>query len=307
MTTLLVWLGRQGRYCLIAGLVAGLLLPTVADALRPWIGVLIATLLIVTGMRIGAGAALGSLRDIGPALLRIGALQLLLPLAAISTFSLLGVLDTPIALAVSLMLAAPSVTGAPNFVAMVGLDPAPSMRLLVIGTAAFPLTALPVLAILQVGETATVALAQSAQLLITILISVGFGFALRHALPSLGQKRSVAALDGLAAVLLAIVVIGLMSAIGPLARTDPVSLVGWMTAALAINVTLVTATLFFLRRRGSARAEATAVYAGNRNIALFLIVLPEAVAAPLMVFIGCYQVPMYLTPLLLSQLRARLM
>jgi ACR3 family arsenite transporter len=30
---------------------------------------------------------------------------------------------------------------------------------------------------------------------------------------------------------------------------------------------------------------------------LFLVALPETVTAPLLVFIGCYQIPMYLTPL----------
>ena len=49
-------------------------------------------------------------------------------------------------------------------------------------------------------------------------------------------------------------------------------------------------------------ALATSIYAGNRNIALFLIALPDTVAAPLMIFVGCYQVPMYLTPILLSRL-----
>jgi len=47
----------------------------------------------------------------------------------------------------------------------------------------------------------------------------------------------------------------------------------------------------------------TSIVAGNRNIALFLIVLPPEVAGPLMIFIGCYQIPMYLTPMVLTYLR----
>ncbi len=43
------------------------------------------------------------------------------------------------------------------------------------------------------------------------------------------------------------------------------------------------------------------VVAGNRNIALFLVALPAAVTDPVLVFIGCYQVPMYLTPVLLGR------
>ncbi len=44
------------------------------------------------------------------------------------------------------------------------------------------------------------------------------------------------------------------------------------------------------------------IIAGNRNIALFLIALPSEVTDPLLLFIGCYQIPMYLTPIILQQL-----
>ena len=298
------WLGRYGRYCLIAGLVAGLVLPGVAEALRPWGGTLIALLLLVTGLRVGARAALGSLNDIAPTLARIGLLQLVLPLTAVAVFAGLRLLSEPLALAVTLMLAAPSVTGAPNFAIMAGADPAPGMRLLVLGTALFPLTALPVLSLLDLTEGgAWGALSLSLGLLLTILVAVGLGVALRRAMPALAQPEAQGARDGVAALLLASVVVCLMSAIGPLLRTDPATLLLWLAAALAINFGLVLTTLWLGRRIVASITLPTAIYAGNRNIALFLIVLPDAVAAPLMIFIGCYQIPMYLTPILLSRLR----
>ena len=42
---------------------------------------------------------------------------------------------------------------------------------------------------------------------------------------------------------------------------------------------------------------------GNRWIvvALFLVALPQATTDPLLIFIGCYQIPMYLTPVLLGR------
>ena len=48
-----------------------------------------------------------------------------------------------------------------------------------------------------------------------------------------------------------------------------------------------------------------AVVAANRNVALFLGVLPPALVADLLLFIGCYQIPMYLTPLILPALIPR--
>ena len=57
-------------------------------------------------------------------------------------------------------------------------------------------------------------------------------------------------------------------------------------------------------RQGPLKAVAgpLALAAGNRNIAIFLVALPPEVLAPLMIFIGCWQLPMYLTPMLLPRL-----
>ena len=40
------------------------------------------------------------------------------------------------------------------------------------------------------------------------------------------------------------------------------------------------------------------------NIALFLVGLPASITDPVLIFIGCYQVPMYLTPLLMRRFYA---
>lgn len=294
-------LARHGRLCLVAGLLAGLGLPGLAAALRPWVGELVALLLVLTAARIGARAALGSLRDAGAAAGLFLAMQVALPLAALAAFSALGWLGAPFAVAVALMLSAPSVTGAPNFAIMLGLDPAPALRVLVLGTALFPLTALPVLSAVGGAQ----ALGQAGVLMAAILGAVGFGFAMRRFWPGPFGTDQARALDGLAALVLGIVVVGLMSAIGPLARADPGRLALWLAAVIAVNFGLQIAASVILRRIGYAAWAPVSMIAGNRNIALFLLVLPPEIAAPLMIFVGCYQVPMYLTPILLARLYRR--
>lgn len=306
MARTLAWIGQRGRYCLIVGLLLGLFAPDLAQLLKPWIGTLVALLLFVTGIRVGAQSAFGHMGNLAPALRRVAVLQVVLPLAAIGSCTILGVTGAPIALAICLMLAAPSLTGAPNFAIMVGQDPAPGMRLLVLSTAVFPLTALPVLVLLDpAGGGGWHAFSLSLGLLGAILLSVGAGFAVRQIWPGSGEPSKQSALDGCAALLLAIVVVGLMSAIGPLLRTDPTDLVFWLLAALGVNIGLVLITLKTCQWGRFDIPVATAVFAGNRNIALFLIVLPESAAAPLMIFVGCYQIPMYLTPVLLTLIKAR--
>jgi hypothetical protein len=301
----LIWLGKHGRYCLIAGLLVGLLAPELAAVIRPCVGSLIAVLLFVTAVRVGARRAFGGLDDLRTTLLRIAVLQAALPLFFVVFAKGVGLVDFPLILAVSLMLAAPSLTGAPNFAAMMGHDPAPGMRLLVLSTFLFPLTAFPVLLLLDPeGAGPLGALSLSFGLLTVILVVVGIGFAVRRAVPRLGEEPTQKALDGVAALVLAIVVVGLMSAIGPLLRSDPLELFAWIVTALAVNFSLVSLTLLLSYRFGFKRPLSTSIYAANRNIALFLIVLPEEVVAPFMIFVGCYQIPMYLTPILLSRLTA---
>ena len=52
-------------------------------------------------------------------------------------------------------------------------------------------------------------------------------------------------------------------------------------------------------------APALAIVAGNRNLALFLGAVPPETLEALLLFVGCYQVPMYLTPLVMARLYRR--
>ncbi|MEO0387405.1 MAG: hypothetical protein AAF281_07720 [Pseudomonadota bacterium] len=291
---------RRGRLALVAGLVAGLLLPGLAAAMRPWLPELVGVLLFLTAFRIGPRAALGSLGDLratfGLALLFQG----VLPLVVLAALTGLDLVHWPLALSLLLVLAAPSITGAPNFAIMLGHDPAPALRLVILGTALFPLTVLPILALAPIlGSPGEVALAAS-RLLVVIGLAVTLGFGLRHGIaPTLSGERQ-RQLDGLAAIMLAVLVVGLMSALGPALRETPGRLALWALAAFAVNfgLQIVWALIGGRDRPG---AVGVSIVAGNRNVALFLVALPPEVTDPLLIFIGCYQVPMYLTPILLRR------
>ena len=67
MTSMLQLLGlgaRYGRSLLVAGLLAGIALPDVALAMKPWLPELVAFLLFVAALRIGPRQALGTLREL---------------------------------------------------------------------------------------------------------------------------------------------------------------------------------------------------------------------------------------------------
>tara|TARA_R110002074_G_scaffold50540_1_gene128364 strand:- start:2321 stop:3256 length:936 start_codon:yes stop_codon:yes gene_type:complete len=303
----ILWLASaHARLCLMAGLAAGLLLPSLARAMVPWLPHMVAALLTITALRIGHRAAMGAARDMRWGLAAVAVLQLAVPLVLLFVLSMFGLQNTPAALATVLASAAPAITGSVNLALILRLDGGRMMQILVLGTAAFPITILPILAALpQLGPASDV-IFSAIKLLVVILVSTAIGFCLRAWIfprPTDGQVR---ALDGASVLAFSFIVVGLMAALNPALRSDPWAVAKWAMLAFTISYALQALTLITLRRTAlHPVAGPLAIGAGNRNIALFLVTLPAEVLAPLMVFIGCWQLPMYLTPILLPRLYAK--
>ena len=288
---------RHGRLTLIAGLAVGIAFPALADIMRGSLTILIASLLLLSAYRIGLARVAGSLADARRTLLLVLVLQVALPLALwLATLPLpqAGLVGT-LAAAVVLLTASSSIAGAPNIVAMTGHDGASALRLLILGTALLPFTVIPTF--LAIGLSVNV-LDASLRLLAIIALACGLGFALRRFTDE-PDAGTIARVDGWSALLMGVVVIGLMSAVGPALRDAPATL-GWtLLAAFAANFGLQLLAAALLP--ASPDRAGQAFVAGNRNMALFLAALPPGATEPMMLFIGCYQIPMYLTPVLLGR------
>ena len=303
----LLWhISDNGRLALITGLVAGLTLPGVASAMQPWLPEMVAALLTITALRIGHHAAMGALSDLRWGIGSVVVLQIGLPLTLLGATWLVGIAGTPVALAVVLATAAPALSGAANLALLLRQDAGRMMQIFVLGTALFPLTVLPLFILMpQLGDPQTV-LVTTLRLLAVIVTATGLGFGLRAVFFATPTASQIKALDGLSVFAFSAIVIGLMAALNPALRTDAYSVFQWGVLAFAISYGAQIATMMILRNSAlSAVAGPLAIGAGNRNIALFLVALPESIVAPLMVFIGCWQLPMYLTPVLLRRLYVR--
>lgn len=291
---------RHARLLLVAGLIVGLFAPTLAASMRPYVGVPIAIVLFLACLRIGPRQAVGAAADLRLGLGVTLILQLVLPLALVLVLRLFG-WSGPTALALTLMAAAAPISGTPALVVMLGSDPAPALRQLVLGTALLPFTALIVfLSAPGFADTGTLFRA-AGHLLLLIGVAAALAFAIRLTVLKEVTPRARDAIDGLSAIGLAAIVVGLMSAVGETWPHDPQAVIAAATLAFAASFGLqVAATLVAVRAGLSALVASTGVSAGNRNIALFIAALPAATIEPAMLFIGCYQVPMYLTPLMLG-------
>lgn len=291
----------RGSWLLVAGLVVGLALPELAQKMRPAIEPMVVALLFLAVLRMGPeGLRVGRI-GLSKAVLRAGLLQLFLPLGVTLLLMTAGLLEHPLALATILILAAAPITGAAHFAVMAGGDPAPALRQTIIGTALLPLTVLPIWVLIPAFGSSTEVLISVLGLLAIIVCAAGLALALRQREIVPGTSGVLRILDALAAILLGVVVIGMLGAAGESLHTNPAEFLAVMALACILCFGLQAISRFDWKAPPSER-PALAVVAGNRNAALFLSVLPVAVADDVLLLIGCYQVPMYLTPLILPWL-----
>lgn len=303
MTGLVARLAPHGRWVLLAGLAVGIAWPALARAMAPAIVPLIALMLLLAALRLGPAAALPARRSLPRAVGLTLVLQLGLPLLACAVLGGVGWLGTVAATGTVLVLAGAPITGTPGLAAMCGADADAAMRQLILGTALLPLTAVPVFLLLPVFPDALSVAAGAARLLALIVAATGLALWLRRAWPALAAPAAAPVIEGAMALVMGLVVIGLMSAVGPAVLALDPAFAGFLLLAFALNLGL-TFGLWRGTRHAMPGAEAAglAIAAGNRNLAVFLAALPPETVKPLLLFVGCYQVPMYLTPLILPRL-----
>jgi len=308
MIQALAYLARQGRQVLLAGLVlgvvVGLVLPDLAGTLQKLVAPVVVTLLFLAVLRLGPEGVRAGLAGWRAGVLSVLALQLLLPCLAVGVLLVLQV-EAIWAFGLVLVLAAAPISGSPNLAIMSGASAPTALRQLVMGTLLLPATALPVFLVTPgLGASAEV-LAIVLRLLVVIAVVGALGLWLRTSGRVTASTRSLSVIDGCATLLLALIVIALMGAVGP-ALVEGAQ--GWvlLLGVLVLGFGLQIATLLVAYgRMPDSDAAALGQVAGNRNIALFLGVLPPALASDLMLFIGLYQIPMYLTPAVMGWVYAR--
>lgn len=272
-----------------------------ADIVKPYIEELIALLLFTTCLRVGPKQVLGAMREIKTNLIFTLVLQVLLPITIALVYWVADFQD-PLWLALILLTAAPAISGSPHLVTLLGFDPTATLRQLIIGTALLPLTIIPVFALMpEIGSLKDIFLASIR--LLAIILSAGFiAFLIRHYLMKHPDQKDLEKVDGVSTILLAIVVLGLMAAIHSEISSDPMNLFTTLCVAVAANFGLqIIATVILARTRASEYAVPIGLIAGNRNIALFMTSLAITTTQPLLLFIACYQIPMYLTPILMRR------
>jgi len=306
MQQALAAVGKRGKWVLPLGLLAAVSLPQLASSMQVAIGPLLIVLLVISFLQLNessrastvAGMQLNELlsADLKRTMLLLFTMQLALPIVVLLVMRLLSV---PIAWQVPITLvgAASSITGGPSIVMMLGGNGRAAIRLLIVSTLALPITAFPVLALLPLHSSHIMLVRTAFLLTLVVLGAYVVARLLRKRVLSEYNEKQRAVLDGLAAIVLALVVLGLMAAIHT-AWDDPGLLLKTLFWACMVNFAYQLLGLGLNRLFSMKLPIVLGVMTGNRAVAIFLTALPASTYQPFLLFIACYQIPMYLTPLL---------
>ncbi|MCP4314960.1 MAG: hypothetical protein GY789_02695 [Hyphomicrobiales bacterium] len=290
----------HGRWLLVAGLCAAIVFPELAAVMQEHLPAAVALLLFFSALRVGPRQAVGAARELGHSLYLVAILQLMCPVIFAGILIATG-WNSPLAHGLALMLAASPISGSPSLTFLLGKDAAPALRLLIAGTALLPLTTIPVFWLLPELVAGEGVFGAALRLLLLIGIATSLAFLIRGVLLKKPGPAGLSAIEGMAALTMAIMVVGLMAAIRPAITQNPGGLLLNLAAVFVANFGVQISFHLLLKNKMPQQSTGIAVSAGNRNIALFLAVLPAGVIEPMLLFIGCYQVPMYLTPILLRR------
>lgn len=301
----LVFSGRQGTRLLAAGIVAGLVIPPLSDALYPTLAanVMFNTTLII--LRIDFRAGLAHLRHPGRLALMLGWMLLACPLIARLIVAPLP-LDPGIAAGAVASMSGCGVIAGAALARLGGLDSELALVLTMITTLLLPLTAPPIALGLAGVDLSLTLSAMASRLAVVVGIPILGALVLFGVL---GRRRIRAhgpSLDGAIIWMITLYATAVMHGVTARFLADP----GWIAEALGVafatsfGFNLLSALAFSWM--GARQALAFGLVGGNRNLALYLAVLPATADPRIAMYFGLTQFPLNFTPLLLMPLYRRL-
>lgn len=175
--------GRHAKWVMAVGLVVAAILPGLARWLSEILVPLIMLLMFLGAMRLRPEQTAQILHRPMRSVWQALAIQLAFPLLVTLTLVLTGQILHLWAMALVLVLSAPSIVSSPNIAAILGLDAGAAMRLMIWGTALVPLSALPMLTLLFGTAGITPILLAALKLALIIGIAGGTGLLVRRWLP----------------------------------------------------------------------------------------------------------------------------
>lgn len=303
--TLLEWMARRGGVLLAGCIFVGLAVPQLAAPMRETLTVTVAGLMTLVMLRLDLAQVVSYLRRPLLVAALLAWLLLACPLIAFVVARAAG-LDGPLGAALVIMATGCAATSSPAFARLVGLDASISLVAAVLSTLLVPLTA-PPLALGLLGVDLSISItALMGRLALIVLLPLAIALVIRRLVAPERLAAWSGRVDGTVVLLLVIYGIGVMDGMQAKLVGDPAWVAGGLALAFAGNFGLNLLTAVAMWGTGRRVALAAGLLSGNRNMALYLAVLPSATEPRILLFFALCQFPLFLSPFLLRPVYDRL-
>lgn len=290
---------------LAVGIFAGVFIPPLAALFRDFVTITVAGLMTLVLLRVDLAQVLAYLRR--PVLVAALTAWLLLAMPVIAyAVAMAAGLDGPLGAALVISATGCAATSSPAFARMVGLDGEISLVVAVVTTLLVPFTA-PPLALGLMGIDLAISLGGlMTRLALVVGLPLLVSIAIRRMVRAETLHRCGPAVDGSVVWLVVLYGFGVMDGMLAKLLAEPGWVMGGLALAFAGNFGMNVATALVCLPAGRRLALAAGLLAGNRNMALYLAVLPAATDERILLFFALCQFPLFLSPFLLRPVYARL-
>jgi BASS family bile acid:Na+ symporter len=297
---------RHGSLLLTVGIFVGLLVPPLAHAMAWFITPNVVLLVTLVLLRVDIPATFAHLTRPLVLALIVAVILVVSPVAVAVIVRFLP-LDPGIAAGVVIFATGSAAVSGPAFARLVGLDPDLTLLATLVVIFLVPLTG-PPLSHLLTGVDLSISVGGfMARLGVVVGIPLLVSLGLRR---WIGPARLVPygqAVDG--AVVWLVVFYGFAVMDGLLARllTDPLWVAQATGVGFAADFGLNVLTTLVLLWLGLRPAASAGLMAGNRNMALYLAVLPASMDPRITLFFAICQFPLFLSPFVLGPIYRRML
>lgn len=282
-----------------------MLIPPLAAATRDVVTPVVACLMTLVLLRVDFGQVVSYLRRPLLVAALLGWVLFACPLIVFAIVWATG-LEGALGAALVIMATGCAATSSPAFARLVGLDASISLVVAVVSTLLVPFTA-PPLALGLLGIDLAISIGGlMARLALIVGLPLLLALAIRRVVPAERISSWSGMVDGTVVLLLVIYGIGVMDGLQAKLLSDPLWVAGGLALAVIGNFGLNALTAIACLPAGRGVALATGLLSGNRNMALYLAVLPAATEPRILLFFALCQFPLFLSPFLLRPIYDRL-
>lgn len=305
MINVLPYIGQRSSSVLILGLLLAALLPNVSNILRPALPLLVSLVLGLAIARLDVLQVLRDFTELRKSLLLLGIVLLFMPLTCILLVWVWRFfqLDESGVLLLIVFAAAPPLSSATSLSLLLGFNARITLQVTLLATLITPLLGplcFPLVGLSVDFEIATIAL----RIALMIVGGFGLGLGLQIVVGKSTIEQHSDAFNGIVALSMVLFLFPVFDGVISHIIAAPLQSLMILILAITLNLggNLITRGIS-QRFSTSPTASALGLLFGNRNLSIYLAVLPFN---PLLsVFVAASQIPMYITPALFERYRPR--